>query len=141
MLLPNPVFADADVDAFVLKTTTVAQYFNDIEVAPGIMVNGEQVVTEAAADLCGVHAIIETASKMDSIDYDKLFLYYSRLWAQVVPETSLAQLLVDAHPLNNLRVNVNMQMFDPIYDELGVEEGDGMYLAPEERINIWGPNA
>ena len=59
----------------------------------------------------------------------------------MVPETSLAPLLVDAHPLNNLRVNVNMQMFDPIYDELGVEEGDGMYLAPEERINIWGPNA
>ena len=138
---PNPVFADADVDAFVLKTTTVAQYFNDIEVAPGTMVNGEQVVTEAAADLCSVHAIIEIASKMDSIDYDKLFLYYSRIWAQVVPETSLAPLLLDVHPLNNLRVNVNMQMFDPIYDELGVEEGDGMYLAPEERINIWGPNA
>jgi len=40
-----------------------------------------------------------------------------------------------------LRVNVNAQMLDPIYDVLGVAEGDGMYLAPEQRIVIWGPNA
>lgn len=53
----------------------------------------------------------------------------------------LPNLLLDAHPLDNLRVNVNAQMFDPIYDKLGVTEGDAMYLAPNERINIWGPNA
>lgn len=56
-------------------------------------------------------------------------------------EASLPNLLLDTHPLNNLRVNVNAQMFDPIYDALGVAEGDAMYLAPNERINIWGPNA
>ena len=52
-----------------------------------------------------------------------------------------ARLLLDTHPLSNLRVNVNAQMFDPIYDKLGVAEGDAMYLAPNERINILGPNA
>ena len=39
------------------------------------------------------------------------------------------------------RTNANAQMLDPIYVEFGVAEGGGMYLAPEERINAWGPNA
>lgn len=57
------------------------------------------------------------------------------------PAETLPNLLLDTHPLQNHRVNVNAQMFDPIYEELGVSEGDAMYLAPEERINIWGENA
>ena len=138
---PNPVFADADVDAFVLKCSTLALYYSKIEVAPGTMVSGENVVTEAAADLNGMQAILELAKKDANVDYDKFFARTSDVWAQVVPEAALPNLLLDTHPLYNLRVNVNAQMFDPIYDALGVAEGDAMYLAPNERINIWGPNA
>lgn len=47
----------------------------------------------------------------------------------------------DAHPLSNLRANVTAQMFSEFYDSYGVKEGDGMYLAPESRIAIWGENA
>jgi predicted metalloendopeptidase len=32
-------------------------------------------------------------------------------------------------------------MFEELYETLGVKEGDRMYLAPQERINIWGQNA
>ena len=138
---PNPVFADADADAFVLKCSTLALYYNGLEVEPGVTVNGERVVTEAAADLSGMQAILELAGEAEDVDYDEFFANASSMWAEVLPETLLPNLLLDAHPFVNHRVNVNAQMFDPIYDELGVAEGDGMYLAPEERINIWGPNA
>ena len=138
---PNPVFADADVDAFVLKCSTLALHYSKIEVAPGTMVSGETVVTEAAADLNGMQAILELAKKDANVDYDKFFARTSDVWAQVVLEAALPNLLLDTHPLNNLRVNVNAQMFDPIYEALGVAEGDAMYLAPNERISIWGPNA
>ena len=43
--------------------------------------------------------------------------------------------------LNNLRMNVCAQMYDMMYDTLGVAEGDGMYLAPDQRIFIWGAKA
>ena len=138
---PNPLFADADADAFVLKASTLAAYYKGIEVVPGTMVNGENVVTEAAADLSGMQAILEVADKAEGTDYEKFFDRVSNIWAIVVPEAALPNLLHDAHTLQNQRVNVNAQMFDPIYDVLGVAEGDGMYLAPEDRINIWGPNA
>jgi predicted metalloendopeptidase len=32
-------------------------------------------------------------------------------------------------------------MCDEMYDALGVQEGDGMYLAPEQRVLIWGEKA
>ena len=138
---PNPVFADADVDAFVLKCSTLALYYNRIEIEPGTMVNGQNVITEAAADLCGMQAILELAKKDESTDFEAFFKKASNAWAQVSPEAALPNLLLDTHPLSNLRINVNAQMFDPIYDKLGVAEGDAMYLAPNERINILGPNA
>ena len=138
---PNLVFSDADVDSFVLKCSTLALYYNGIEIGPGTMANGQNVITEAAADLCGMQSILELAKKNESIDYEAFFGKVSNMWAKVVPEAALPNLLLDPHPLDNLRVNVNAQMFDPIYDKLGVVEGDAMYLAPDERINIWGANA
>ncbi len=138
---PNPVFSDADVDSFVLKCSTLALYYNGIEIAPGTMANGQYVVTEASADLCGMQAVLELAKKNENTDYEAFFSKFSDVWARVVPEAVLPNLLMDPHPMYNLRVNVNAQMFDPIYDKLGVAEGDAMYLAPKERINIWGANS
>ena len=65
----------------------------------------------------------------------------SNVWAEVMTEPMLQQQTLDVHPLSNQRVNVCAQMLDAMYDKLGVVEGDGMYLAPDERIVIWGPNA
>lgn len=138
---PNPLFADADADVFVLKTTTLASYYKTIEIAPDVMVNGENVVTEATADLCGMQAILKLAERTEGIDYDAFFRKNANVWAQVLSQEYLPAFVLDAHTLHNQRVNVNAQMFDPIYDSFGIKEGDGMYLAPEERINIWGPNA
>jgi putative endopeptidase len=138
---PNPLFTDADIDAFVLKASSLASYYKTLEVAPGLMVNGENVVTEAAADLCGMQAVLELAGKSEGINYDAFFKKNANIWEQVVPEAMLPTLILDAHTLHNQRVNVNAQMFDPIYEHLGIKEGDTMYLAPENRINIWGPNA
>ena len=58
-----------------------------------------------------------------------------------MPEVYLPALLLDTHTLDHHRVNVNAQMFEELYETLGVKEGDRMYLAPQERINIWGQNA
>ncbi len=138
---PNPVLADADVQAFVDKTSSLAAYYKTLEISPGVMVNGENVVAEAAADLNGMHAIVVRAGKDADADYKTLFSRVSTMWAQVYPAQMMPILLLDTHTLNNHRVNVCAQMFEPLYTTYGVKEGDGMYLAPEKRINIWGPNA
>ena len=32
---------------------------------------------------------------------------------------------------------MGMQQYDEFLDFYGIKEGDGMYLAPENRVNIW----
>jgi putative endopeptidase len=44
---------------------------------------------------------------------------------------------IDVHPLAYLRVNMTLQQFDEFLKQYDVHEGDGMYLAPEDRIRIW----
>lgn len=138
---PNPLFEDADVDKFVTKCSALALYFQGIEMEPGHMVDGKAVVGEAAADLSGMQVILEVLHNRSGVDYAKFFENASLIWAQVMPVEYFPLYAADVHPLSNLRVNVSSQMFKDFYDAFNVSEGDVMYLAPDERIVIWGPDA
>ena len=43
----------------------------------------------------------------------------------------------DTHPMCYLRINATLQQFDEFLDCYDIKEGDGMYLAPEDRVAIW----
>ena len=43
----------------------------------------------------------------------------------------------DKHPSAYVDVNGPAQMFEKFYETYDVKEGDGMYLAPEDRIALW----
>ena len=43
----------------------------------------------------------------------------------------------DSHPSSYLDTNGSAQQFEEFYETYDVQEGDGMYLAPEDRIPIW----
>jgi putative endopeptidase len=43
----------------------------------------------------------------------------------------------DPHPMNYVRVNVTLQQFDEFLSLYDIQEGDGMYLAPEDRVTVW----
>ena len=45
--------------------------------------------------------------------------------------------LTDTHPLPCLRVNVTVMPFDEFAQTYDVRPGDGMYMAPEDRICVW----
>lgn len=49
----------------------------------------------------------------------------------------VSQLAQDSHPLEYLRTNVPVQQFKECYKAFGVKKGDGMYLAPKDRLVIW----
>ena len=36
-----------------------------------------------------------------------------------------------------LRINTTLQQYDEFLDFYGITEGDGMYLALEDRVNVW----
>lgn len=43
----------------------------------------------------------------------------------------------DMHAPNNLRSNLVLSNFQEFYDTYDIKPGDGMYVAPEDRIKIW----
>lgn len=134
---PILIFSDDDLNDFLAICTKIADYYSSIEVEPGINVSGEIVKGEATADLSGVQAVLYLVENNDEIDIDRLIDQYANIYAKVEPEANLMVELTDTHPLAYLRINVNLQMFDMIYDIYGITEDDGMYLAPEDRIVIW----
>ncbi len=135
--LPKPVFSDKALEAFLAKAKSITDYFSTIEYQPGVFVDGKIIIDEAIADLSGFQAILEVMKKRGSTDYESFFSSLANVWAQSMSAGEITLYATDTHPFNYLRVNVNAQMFDVIYDKFGVKEGDGMYLAPEKRIVIW----
>jgi predicted metalloendopeptidase len=43
----------------------------------------------------------------------------------------------DTHSPGHIRINSVVQHIDEWYDLFDVQEGDALYLTPEERIYIW----
>ena len=76
-------------------------------------------------------------SKEENFDYDLYFRSHSKLW--VKQSTLIVEQgdIFNEHPLYHLRTNATCQQFDEFYDTYDITEGDYMYLAPDERVNIW----
>ncbi len=127
-----------DKEAFKAMTDELVAYYNDISVWEGLSCNGELNKTEACADMGGMAVLLRLASEDPKFDYQKFFESFAEAWAQnITPETANYYCSYDSHPLNYLRVNVTVAQFQEFYDTFDVKEGDGMYIAPEDRVKIW----
>lgn len=60
-------------------------------------------------------------------------MYYTTQWICV----RLRLRINDVHPMHYLRINCTLQQFDEFLNFYGITEGDGMYLAPEDRVAVW----
>ncbi len=133
---------DIDDDCFMVQPLTV-QPLVENAIRHGVRARevGQIDITvrrgEACADLAGMKVILRIAAGKEGFDYDAFFRAYADNYLTVMaPEVAL-QNMADIHPLNYLRVNVVLQHFDEFLNLYGIQEGDGMYLAPEDRVNIW----
>lgn len=134
----NDWWTPEDRAAYEERQNQVEEYFGNIMVKPGEYVDSQFTIGESVADLGGVSLLLDVLRKKDNIDYQKAFRAYAQLWPEVeTSETATALLNSDAHPPKYVRVNAVVQQFQEFYDAFGVEEGDSMYLAPEDRVGIW----
>ncbi len=135
----NMWWTDQDYIEFQNRADSVVRYLDRI--VPDKQqeaVNGNRVQEEMVADLGSLKATLALAAAEPDFDYDAFFRAYALQWRMVsslaVQQQSMG---TDEHPLNYLRTNVVLQQFQEFYDTYGVEPGDGMYLAPEERLSVW----
>lgn len=113
-------------------------FYDGWESGTGIPISGSQTLGENIADIGGVACALEVLRKTENPDYDKFFRAYAAGWLKCTTRAraeSLAE--VDEHGPNNLRVNRVLANFQEFYDTYRIQKGDGMYVAPEDRISIW----
>ena len=137
-----------DRAAFVEKTHVLVDQFNEVEIVPGLMANGELTLGENIADHGGVsvawtalhNALGENVpAPIDGFTAEqRFFLGYARVWAQNITDEEKARLTkLDVHSLGNNRVNVTLRNFGYFFDAFGIQEGDAMWRPESERVHIW----
>lgn len=131
-------WTDEDRAAFGARADKLIAYFDGITAWEDHKVTGETVQTEAIADMGGMKVMMQLASKREGFDYQKFFRSYATIWKELsTREYELNILQADVHPLSYLRTNVTVQQFDEFMEAFDVKEGDKMYLAPEDRVQVW----
>lgn len=129
--------APEDIEALNARNEQAVRYFEDNFVIFGIYhVDGEQTLGENYADLGGLECIAgipETNEQMQ-----RMFEAYARSWCmKLVDESLINQIANDVHSPSWIRVNAMLSTLEAFYETYDVQEGDGMYIAPENRISRW----
>ncbi|MGT2846957.1 M13-type metalloendopeptidase [Streptococcus massiliensis] len=133
----NNWWTEADYEAFTEKTQKVINLFEGQD-SYGAKVNGKLTVSENVADLGGVACALEAAKKEPDFSADEFFTNYARIWRMKAREEYMQLLAsVDVHGPAKLRVNLQVPNFDEFFTTFGVENSDGMWREPAERIVIW----
>ena len=133
----NLWWTDEDLANFEALQREVIDYYNAYEILPGRFVDGELTLNENIADLGALHCVASICGD-DPEELQELFAVYAATWA--VKETyNLFEMVlrIDTHAPHAARVNAVLSSTDAFYSAYGVEEGDGMYVAPEDRVGIW----
>lgn len=131
-------WSDSDKAVFNERAERLVSFYDGILCFNGTNETGSNVKDEALADMAGMKVLLDIAGREDDFDYDKFFRQNARIWRSITsPEAEYDKLIKGEHPLNYLRTNVTLQQFDEFLDTYDIKEGDGMYLAKEDRIAVW----
>lgn len=128
-----------DQEEFERRVQKAKAYYDSIVAFTGQNVVGEVCVNEGLAEICGHRARLAYAAKQDGFDY-KAFYEARAKMARCLRTPEFERQCIqgaDTHPSAYLDVNGPAQMFDEFYETYDVKEGDGMYLAPEDRLVLW----
>lgn len=127
----------ADFASFQALQQAIVDYYNAFEALPGAFVNGELTLGENIADLGAIHCVTSLCGD-DPEALQDLFTAYATLWADKQTREMFDMTLAsDTHSPGNARVNAVLSSTDAFYTAFDVTEGDGMYVAPEDRVGIW----
>lgn len=134
----NPSWiSDADREALEARNQEAIHYFETtFAVYDVYYVDGAQTLGENYADLGGMEVVTSLCDSRD--DLETLLTNYAKIWSEISTTDGLInQLETDEHSPCYIRVNSILATLDIFYEMYDVQEGDGMYVAPENRIGRW----
>ena len=113
-------------------------FYDGVEAAPGIACNGTLTISENVADLGALACITQIEGQDETPDYQTLYRTAARTWRGTGSrEMRSYSALMDVHAPDKLRGNRALQSLDEFYEAFDIQPGDGMYLDPADRVQIW----
>lgn len=137
-----------DASNFDARAKVMVDYFDKIEVAPGVNANGKFTLGENIADYGGLQISYQAFKKATEKDplpvisgftpEQRFFLAYANVWAgNIRHEEILKRTKSDPHSLGKWRVNGALPHIPAWYEAFGIKEGDPMFVKTENRVSIW----
>ncbi len=137
-------WTDEDRQAFQERVDKLKKYYSEIVPMPQVSdeTYGEEganrVQKEAIADLGALKCLLSIAEKQEDFDYDTFFKQVAIIQKEArYEEEEQKYVATNEHPVEAYRCNIPVQNYDKFIEFYNIKEGDGMYLAPEDRITVW----
>ena len=138
----------SDKAAFQQRTSMLADQYSAFSPLQGMNVNGKLTLGENIGDLSGLTVAFKAykvslggqeAPVIEGFTGDqRFFLGWAQVWRTLHRDDALRQvLLTDTHSPGDYRVNGVVRNMPEFYSAFGVKEGDGAYLPPEQRVQVW----
>lgn len=137
-----------DRKRFEERIQVMREYYDSIEVLPGLKSNGTLTLGENMADHGGLMVAFQAFKNataehpLKEIDgftpEQRFFLAYANVWGQNIREEEIRKRQKsDPHSLGKWRVNGQMPHLDAWYEAFGITESDPMFVPKEKRVTIW----
>ena len=144
----NNWWTKEDSVRFREKTKVMEEFFDSIEVLPGLHANGRLTLGENIADHGGIKVAFQAyknATKdapladIDGFTPDqRFFIAYANLWAASIRDEQIrVATKTDPHALGEWRVNGALPQIDAWYEAFGVTEDNAMFIPKAERVDVW----
>ncbi len=138
----------ADAKGFEQRAKLYSDFFDAIEVLPGLHSNGKFTLGENLADHGGLqvsfNAFKNVMAKSPLKNKDgytpeqRFFLAYAGVWGQNITDQEIRNRVKrDPHALGEWRVNGALPHINAWYEAFGVKKGDKMYIPESERLQLW----
>ncbi len=141
-------WTDEDTRRFEERTHVMRDFFNKIEVLPGLHADGQLTLGENMADHGGLQVAFQAfqnatkdapLSTQDGFTPEqRFFIAYAGAWAGNIRDEEIRNLTkADPHSLGRWRVNGALPHIDAWYEAFGITESDPMFVPKSERVTIW----
>lgn len=139
----------ADLEEFTKRGDALAAQYSAIEVLDSVYINGKFTLGENIGDLGGVLGAYDGLQlnyakngRPENVDgftpEQRFFMSWATVWRTLSRDDALRnQVKTDPHSPGRYRATQPLVNIDEFYEAFDIREGDGMWLAPEQRVRIW----
>lgn len=141
-------WTEADAEEFEVRKNKLAAQYDQFIAIEDLPINGQFTSGENIGDLGGLSIAYKAyklslggkeAPVIDGLTGDqRFFMGWAQVWRRLYRDEELKRrLTVDPHSPSKARTNVVVANIPAFIKAFDVKEGDGMYLAPDQQVQIW----